>query len=211
MFVAHVENAMKSRGSTVGSTGEAIKYNYLHVFLVQLSGGCGVRVDYWRDARDWRQRFCGRAKHEAGETELLLFCLNLSHSFGDSVVSGPLSVVDPSTSSGQVLSLAITAVIPAVGARSGAGEVGSTPARRSHLGASETNRGGLSQRFGRAKYPSFRAERAKPTGHDPCGSEYRILYRHASIRTQAPYCGDSPGSGYFIDTPKSLARKAVTL
>ena len=43
MFVAHVENAMKSRESTLGSTGEAKQYNYLFILMRRFSGGCGVR------------------------------------------------------------------------------------------------------------------------------------------------------------------------
>ena len=33
MFVAHVENAMKSSESTLGSTGEAKQYNYLFILM----------------------------------------------------------------------------------------------------------------------------------------------------------------------------------
>ena len=82
MFVAHVENAMKSRESTLGSTGEAKQYNYLFILMRRFSGGCGVRVDDRRDARDWRQSFCGRAKREDGETDYYYYvssCLILSH------------------------------------------------------------------------------------------------------------------------------------
>ena len=183
-----------------------------------------MRVDDRRDARDWRQSFCGRAKRGDGETDYyysVSFCLILvgnqlskwlSRSFGlPGSIDQRLSRASPSRSM----------------RRGSAGASPSLTDRRGSAGASpslneEAQR--LSRSFALPGITNghlcgsaarnichIKQNARKPTGHDRRGSEYRKLHRHVQIRTQASCCDGSPGSGYFIDTPKSLARKAVTL
>ena len=62
MFAAHVENAMKSRGSTVRSTGDDRVPIDKNIYMLHVRGLHGSRLGDRRDVRAWNEGVCGFAK-----------------------------------------------------------------------------------------------------------------------------------------------------